>query len=89
MAGAHDPVGDESIGIAEMAREAQLRTRDGCKTWQPMLHAMDNPNGLHLYSVRAIGTDLYIFGEHRGCQVFIGHARRRGVPDRRPERVRP
>ena len=30
-----------------------LRTADGGKTWEPLLHAADNPKSLHLYAVRA------------------------------------
>ncbi|MBE2242943.1 MAG: glycosyl hydrolase [Burkholderiaceae bacterium] len=40
-----------------------LRTTDGGATWQPMLHAIDNPKALHLYAVRAIGGEVYIAGE--------------------------
>ena len=40
-----------------------LRTADGGTTWEPLLHATDNPKGLHLYAVRRIGADLFIAGE--------------------------
>ena len=40
-----------------------LRTADGGKTWDPLLHVTDNPKGLHLYAVRRIGADLFIAGE--------------------------
>lgn len=40
-----------------------LRTGDGGKTWEPLLHATDNPKALHLYAVRRIGADLFIVGE--------------------------
>lgn len=40
-----------------------LRTGDGGKSWEPLLHATDNPKALHLYSVRRIGADLFIAGE--------------------------
>jgi len=40
-----------------------LRTADGGKTWTPLLHAADNPKGLHLYAVRRIGDAVYIAGE--------------------------
>jgi photosystem II stability/assembly factor-like uncharacterized protein len=40
-----------------------LRTADGGKTWEPLLHATDNPKGLHLYAVRRIGADLFLAGE--------------------------
>ena len=40
-----------------------LRTADGGKSWTPLLHATDNPKGLHLYAVRRIGDAVYIAGE--------------------------
>lgn len=40
-----------------------LRTADGGKSWEPLLHAADNPKALHLYAVRRIGADLFIAGE--------------------------
>lgn len=40
-----------------------LRTSDGGATWEPLLHATDNPKALHLYAVRRVGGDLYLAGE--------------------------
>jgi photosystem II stability/assembly factor-like uncharacterized protein len=40
-----------------------LRTLDGGVSWEPLLHATDNPKALHLYAVRRVGADLYIAGE--------------------------
>lgn len=40
-----------------------FRTTDGGATWQPMLHAAENPRALHLYAVRTIGGEVYIAGE--------------------------
>ncbi|MBL8319904.1 MAG: glycosyl hydrolase [Burkholderiaceae bacterium] len=40
-----------------------LRTADGGKSWEPLLHATDNPKALHLYAVRRIGAELFIAGE--------------------------
>ena len=40
-----------------------LRTTDGGASWQPLLHATDNPKELHLYAVRAIGGSVYVAGE--------------------------
>lgn len=40
-----------------------LHTADGGASWQPWLHAVDNPKGLHLYAVRGIGADVFIVGE--------------------------
>ena len=54
---------DASNGYVVGAFGLALRTRDGGKTWQPLLQAIDNPKGLHLYAVRGIGSDVYIVGE--------------------------
>jgi photosystem II stability/assembly factor-like uncharacterized protein len=40
-----------------------LRTNDGGASWEPWLHAVDNPKALHLYAVRAVGSDVWIAGE--------------------------
>ena len=40
-----------------------FRTIDGGASWQPMLHATDNPKALHLYAVRAVGGEVYVAGE--------------------------
>jgi photosystem II stability/assembly factor-like uncharacterized protein len=40
-----------------------LRTADGGKTWEPLLHVTDNPKALHLYAVGRAGADVYIAGE--------------------------
>jgi photosystem II stability/assembly factor-like uncharacterized protein len=40
-----------------------FRTSDGGASWQPLLHAADNPKALHLYAVRAIGGEVYVAGE--------------------------
>jgi photosystem II stability/assembly factor-like uncharacterized protein len=40
-----------------------MHTADGGAHWTPMLHAVDNPKGLHLYAVRGVGDDVYIAGE--------------------------
>ena len=54
---------DASEGYVVGAFGLALRTRDGGKTWQPMMHIIDNPKGLHLYAIRGIGDSLYIVGE--------------------------
>lgn len=38
-------------------------TTDGGASWQPLLHATDNPKALHLYAVRAVGGEVYVAGE--------------------------
>ncbi|HOM13641.1 MAG TPA: YCF48-related protein [Rubrivivax sp.] len=40
-----------------------FRTTDGGASWQPMLHATDNPKALHLYAVRVVGGKVYVAGE--------------------------
>ena len=54
---------DASTGYLVGAFGLVLRTTDGGASWQPMLHAIDNPKELHLYAVRAIGGEVYIAGE--------------------------
>lgn len=39
------------------------RTEDGGKSWQPWMQHVDNPQGLNLYGIRALGQDLLIVGE--------------------------
>jgi len=40
-----------------------LRTDDGGRHWQPWQTHIDNPTGLHLYSMGGSGSSLYIVGE--------------------------
>ncbi len=40
-----------------------LRTDDGGRSWEPLLHAAENPKGLHLYAVRRVGESLFVAGE--------------------------
>jgi photosystem II stability/assembly factor-like uncharacterized protein len=54
---------DERQGFVVGAFGQVLHTRDGGASWQPWLHALDNPRGLHLYAVRGIGAELWIAGE--------------------------
>jgi len=54
---------DVGNGIVVGAFGLVLRTGDGGQTWEPLLHATDNPKSLHLYAVRRIGGDLFIAGE--------------------------
>jgi len=54
---------DASNGFVVGAFGMILRTTDGGRSWEPWLHAADNPKGLHLYAVRGIGTDVFIVGE--------------------------
>lgn len=50
-------------GIIVGAFGMVLRTNDGGATWEPALHAVDNPKALHLYAVRKAGDGVYIVGE--------------------------
>ena len=54
---------DERDGYVVGAFGLILHTTDAGATWQPWLHAVDNPGGLHLYAIRAAGPDVYIVGE--------------------------
>lgn len=54
---------DASHGFVVGAFGLVLRTADGGGHWEPWLHAVDNPKGLHLYAVRGISSDVYIAGE--------------------------
>lgn len=54
---------DASNGYVVGAFGLVLRTGDGGASWEPLLHAADNPKALHLYAVRGVGADVYIAGE--------------------------
>jgi photosystem II stability/assembly factor-like uncharacterized protein len=54
---------DASTGYVVGAFGLIFRTTDGGAHWQPLLDAVDNPKGLHLYAVRGIGSDVYVVGE--------------------------
>ncbi len=54
---------NEKTGFVVGAFGLILHTRDGGTSWEPWMHAVDNPKGLHLYSVRAVGADVYLTGE--------------------------
>jgi photosystem II stability/assembly factor-like uncharacterized protein len=54
---------DASNGFIVGAFGQVFRTTDGGASWEPWLHHIDNPKGLHLYAVRGVGADVYIVGE--------------------------
>src|SRR4029077_12305261 len=54
---------NEHSGFVVGAFNLILRTNDGGRTWESWSDHSDNPKGLHLYAVRAVGEDLYIAGE--------------------------
>lgn len=64
---------DASNGYVVGAFGLVLRTADGGKTWEPLLHATDNPKALHLYAVKRIGSELFIAGEQGTLLKFDGN----------------
>jgi len=54
---------DEDRGFAVGAYGFILATRDGGKNWIPWQDHIRDPNGRHLYCIRAMGSDLYVAGE--------------------------
>jgi photosystem II stability/assembly factor-like uncharacterized protein len=54
---------DEKTGFVVGAFGLILQTRDGGTSWEPWLHAVDNPKTFHLYAVRQVGADVYMTGE--------------------------
>lgn len=40
-----------------------FRTTDGGQTWQSWMNFVDNPDGLHLYDIVAVGQSIFITGE--------------------------
>ncbi len=54
---------DAKHGFVIGAFNLILATSDGGKTWKPWLDRVENPRGLHLYSIRPVGDTLYIVGE--------------------------
>lgn len=72
---------NEKSGFVVGAFGLILRTTDGGATWEPLLHALDNPKSLHLYAIRAAGADVYIAGE-QGLLLKLDRAasRFRAIP---------
>lgn len=54
---------DNQNGFVVGAFNLIFHTTDGGRTWEPWFHRTDNPNGLHLYSVRGVQGNVYITGE--------------------------
>jgi photosystem II stability/assembly factor-like uncharacterized protein len=54
---------NERSGFIVGAYNLMFHTDDGGKTWQPWQDHIENPKGLHLYSIRSSGADLYLAGE--------------------------
>ena len=70
---------DEKSGFVVGAFGLILRTADGGSTWEPWLHAIDNPKAQHLYAVRGVGSDVYITGE-QGLVLKLDRAAGRFLP---------
>lgn len=54
---------NESNGFVVGAFNLIFHTTDGGKNWVPWFDRTENPDGLHLYSIRPAGSDLFISGE--------------------------
>lgn len=54
---------DRQNGFVVGAYGLALRTQDGGASWQSWMQYVDNPNGLNLYAIRALGADIFIAGE--------------------------
>jgi photosystem II stability/assembly factor-like uncharacterized protein len=82
--GADNPLLDvwfesDTTGYVVGAFGLALKTGDGGATWEPLLHAIDNPKALHLYAVRGVGADRYIVGE-QGLLLKLDPATQRFAP---------
>ncbi|MES9972059.1 MAG: YCF48-related protein [Candidatus Thiodiazotropha sp.] len=54
---------DEKQGFLIGAYGLFFGTNDGGNTWQSWHDRIDNPRGMHLYSIEVSGQDIYIAGE--------------------------
>lgn len=54
---------DAQHGIIVGAYNLAFETKDAGKSWQPISRRLDNPRALHLYAIRARGSELLIVGE--------------------------
>ncbi|MCL6702002.1 YCF48-related protein [Pseudomonas sp. T1.Ur] len=54
---------DRLHGYVVGAYNQIYRTDDGGRSWQPWMQHVDNPQGLNLYGIRALGNDLLLAGE--------------------------
>lgn len=54
---------DAKNGLVVGAYGLAFVTHDGGFSWQSIRSRIDNPNGLHLYSIERVGKDLFIAGE--------------------------
>ena len=54
---------DEREGFVVGAFNLALHTKDGGKTWEPLIDRTANELGLHLYGMVQAGNELYLVGE--------------------------
>jgi len=54
-----DPLNGWVVGAYGLA----FVTHDGGHSWQSIRSSLDNPSGLHLYSIERVGEELFIAGE--------------------------
>ena len=54
---------NENTGYIVGAFSLIFRTNNGGKSWVPLYDRIDNPKRYHLYSIRAVGKDLFITAE--------------------------
>lgn len=54
---------NEREGLAVGAYGLAFSTGDAGKHWHPVDDRLPNPEGRHLYRIRAVGSDLYVAGE--------------------------
>lgn len=54
---------DANNGLVVGAYGLAFATHDGGLSWQSIRSRIDNPNGLHLYSIERAGADLFVAGE--------------------------
>lgn len=54
---------DAKNGLVVGAYGLAFVTHDGGLSWQSIRSRIDNPSGLHLYSIERVGADLFIAGE--------------------------
>jgi photosystem II stability/assembly factor-like uncharacterized protein len=53
---------DESSGYVVGTFNRIFHTADGGKTWEPVMHQVDNPDEFHFYSIRG-GSSIHLTGE--------------------------
>jgi photosystem II stability/assembly factor-like uncharacterized protein len=63
---------DEHNGFIVGAFNLIFQTTDGGKTWVSWFDRTENPDRLHLYAVRGVGSDVYIVGE-QGLLLKLDH----------------